>query len=82
MGPRYSSHMRVPFLVSLARLPETISVGPPLEYDVVQQVNVVHGDARKRPAVLRADVSVLMTKKADREKGEDAKDRWPQLTHK
>jgi hypothetical protein len=48
----------------------------PLAYDARRQVSVLVADPDGPAAVLHPDVGVLLTKKEDREKGEDQKDRW------
>ena len=45
-------------------------------YDPKRKVSVLKSDPNGLPAVINPTVTVLGTKKNDREKGEDQKDRW------
>ena len=69
--------MEKPFLIKLARRRRGSITEQVLVYDPIQQVSVLPDDANNQPAVTRTDVPVLATKKADIEKGEDQKDKWP-----
>ena len=68
--------MSVPYLFRFIRLARAVS-GASLTYDEKLQLNVVSHDIDRTPAVLRNDIAALATKKADVEKGEDQKDKWP-----
>ncbi len=66
-----------PYILQLA-VPQRASSEEhdPLMYDAVRQINVLATDPGGPAAVLHPDTRVLLTKKEDREKGEDQKDRW------
>lgn len=69
--------MPKPFLIKLSR-PFNASQGEQtLVYDPIQQLSVLSNDPNNQPAVTRTDIPLLATKKADIEKGEDQKDKWP-----
>lgn len=69
--------MPKPYLVRLAKTSEALSESAEnLSYDVRRQLTIVTDEPNGVPAIVHPDVPTLGTKKADREKGEDQKDRW------
>ncbi len=69
--------MPKPFLIKLSKRFNASQRELPLVYDPAQQLSVLPNDPNKEPAVTRTDIPLLTTKKADIEKGEDQKDKWP-----
>lgn len=69
--------MLQPYLLRFAvPTPEELTSADNLAYHPTRQLTVVADDAEGTPAVLHPEVPTMGTKKADREKGEDQKDRW------
>ena len=69
--------MVTPYLFQFAtEQPEPQVCDQPLIYDATRKVTVLKEDPQGLPAVIHPNVVVLGTKKNDREKGEDQKDRW------
>lgn len=62
-----------PYLIRFAR-PANSDIASSARYDVDRQISVVGSGDDATPAVVAS--SPMVTKKADRERGEDQKDKW------